>query len=95
MITSKQRAMLRSMANGIKPVVNIGKDGIDETVLSSIDKALEARELIKINVLENAPISSRDAIRYIADELKAEPVQVIGKKFVIYRRSTKKPGIEI
>jgi RNA-binding protein len=83
------------MSNGIKPVINIGKDGINTAVLESIDTALEARELIKINVLENAPITSRDAAIEIAGTLKAEPVQVIGKKFVLYRRSTKRPTIEL
>nr|WP_238988802.1 YhbY family RNA-binding protein [Calorimonas adulescens] len=94
-ITGKKRARLRAMANGIRPVVNIGKDGINETVLASIEDALEARELIKINVMENSPISIKDAIDLITEKLKAEPIQVIGKRFVIYRRSTRKPRIEV
>ncbi len=93
MITSKQRAMLRSMSNGIKPVANIGKDGVDENVLASIDAALEARELIKVNVLENAPGTCKETAREVAAALKAEPVQAIGNKFVLYRRSVNKPGI--
>ncbi len=95
MITSKQRARLRSMSNRIKPTVNIGKEGINESVISSINAALEARELIKVNVLDNSPAASKSAAREVAAAAKAEVVQVIGNKIVLYRRSSQKPVIEL
>ena len=93
MFTSKQRSVLRSLAQTIEPVGQIGKGGISETVKKTFSDALEARELIKISVLNNVD----DDINYIAsdlaDSINAEVVCVIGHKIVLYRRSNKK-GIE-
>ncbi|WDC83882.1 YhbY family RNA-binding protein [Caloramator sp. mosi_1] len=87
MITSKQRSYLRGLANNIDSIVQIGKEGIDERVLSQIDEALEAREIIKLNVLKNSLITAREACDIVCEALNAEPVQVIGNRFVIYRQS--------
>lgn len=95
MITSKQRSYLRGLANGIESIVQIGKEGIDERVLHQIDEALEAREIIKLNVLKNSLLTAREACDMVCEALKAEPVQVIGNKFVIYRPSKNKPKIEL
>ncbi|MCX7951365.1 MAG: ribosome assembly RNA-binding protein YhbY [Clostridiales bacterium] len=95
MITSKQRSYLRSLANNIEPIVQIGKEGIDERVLNQIDEALEARELIKLTVLKNSLLTAREACDEVCEKLSSEPVQVIGNRFVIYRKSKNKSKIEL
>lgn len=95
MITSKQRSYLRSLAHGIDPIFQVGKGGIEENFLKQVDDALEARELIKISVLNNSGLEAREASDIICEELKCEGVQAIGNKFVLYRRSLKKPKIEL
>ena len=87
MITSKQRAYLRSLANGVPSICQIGKDGITENLTKQLDQALAAREIVKTNVLENAPCSAREACTELSIILSAEPVQVIGKVFVLYRQA--------
>ena len=82
MLNGKQRAMLRRMANGIDTIFQIGKNGISEETLTQVSAALEARELIKLRVLETAPCGAREAA--------SEVVSVIGYRFVLYRRSEKK-----
>lgn len=94
-LTSKQRALLRSMANPLPVVLYIGKDGINDGTVKETYDALEARELIKGQVQQNAPLSAREACEQLCDKLGASPVQVIGSKFVLYRRNDKKPKIEI
>ena len=89
MISSKQRAELRAMSNGIETIIHIGKSGITDTLTKQADDALTARELIKGKVLENAPITSREACDALAKVCKAEPVQTIGTKFVLYRENKK------
>lgn len=86
-MTGKQRAYLRSLANTIDAKYQIGKDGIDEQTIRMLDLALEARELIKIKVLENSFLEVRDCCGEVCEALSAEPVQCIGRKFVIYRES--------
>lgn len=87
MITTKQRAFLRSLANGIDPIFQIGKNGIEENFLAQVDQALEKRELIKINVLESAGLSTREASQTLCTILHCEGVQAIGRKLVIYRQA--------
>ena len=93
MITSKQRAYLRSLANPIPTIMQIGKGGITENLLKTVSDALEARELIKLNVLENSGEDAYDLLQNLAAELDAEPVAVVGRKIVLYRASEKKPVI--
>lgn len=93
MLTSKQRAYLRSLANSIDTILYVGKGGMSPQILKQADDALEARELIKGKCLENSPLSSREAAEEIASEVKAEVVQVIGSKFVLYRQKEKDPVI--
>ena len=88
-MTTKERAELRSFANAISASYYIGKDGLTDTVLTGIREVLTARELIKVGVQENAPLTAREACEEVAELLGAEPVQVIGKKFVIYKRNKK------
>lgn len=93
MLTSKQRAYLRSLAVDIDTIVMVGKSGLGPELNKQADDALTARELIKGKVLETAPVSSREAADQIAEEVKADVVQVIGSKFVLYRRNEKEPKI--
>ena len=85
-LTSKQRAQLRGIANGIDTIVHIGKDGITDNVAKQANDALEARELIKCRVLENSMLTAREACEQLAKLTRSESVQVIGSKFVLYRR---------
>ncbi len=89
MITSKQRAYLRGLANGIDALYQIGKEGITENMLTQLDDALEARELIKITVLKNAFMEPRETLSQLAEALQAEPVSAVGLKIVLYRESRK------
>ncbi len=94
-MTSKQRAYLRSLATAIQPIFQIGKNEISSNMTDQIDNALEARELIKIKVLENSMYSAREAADIIADSTSADVVTVIGTKFVIYRESKKHKKIDL
>ncbi|MBR7164443.1 MAG: YhbY family RNA-binding protein [Clostridia bacterium] len=95
MITGKQRAALRKMANGIPAILQIGKGGICDNFLKQVDDALEARELVKISILETAMLDTKATCNYVAECLHAEPVQSIGSKFVVYRESRENKTIEI
>ena len=95
MITTKQRAYLRGLANVIEPTTQIGKFGIGETVLETVSKALEAHELIKLTVLETCPETPKEVMVSLCDALGCEAVQVIGRKVVIYRRSSKEENRRI
>ena len=89
-LTSKQRAALRSAANTMDPVYQIGKGEIDDTLKQGIADCIAARELIKVKVLENSEYSAREAAEELADRCHAEVVQVIGRKFSLYRESSRK-----
>lgn len=90
MFTSKQRSNLRGMAQTIQPVTQVGKGGISENLLTTLSEALEARELIKVSVLNNNDDDPKDIAVELAQGLNAEVVAVTGKKIVLYRRSSKK-----
>ena len=95
MLTSKQRAYLRSLANGIDTILMVGKGGMSEQIEKQALDALKARELIKGRVLETCELSPREAAEMIAEAVKADVVQVIGTKFVLYKRNEKEPKIEL
>ena len=95
MITSKQRAYLRSLANPIPTIMQIGKGGLTENLLKTVSDALEARELIKMRALENSGMTSREAAEELAEAVGADVVSVVGTRFVLYRRSEKNPKIEL
>ncbi len=92
-LTGKQRASLRSLCNPLPVVLFIGKDGVTDAVCKEAYDALEARELIKCAVLPNAPLSAREACQTLCERVHAQPVQVIGGKFSIFRRNEKNPCI--
>lgn len=90
MLTSKQRSKLKSLAANMDPVGQIGKEGIGENMLKSFSDCLEARELIKVHILENADGEPQQVGRELAARLGAECVIVIGRKAVLYRKSSRK-----
>lgn len=90
MLTSKQRSKLKSLAANLSPVGQVGKEGIGENMLASFSDCLEKRELIKINILENADGDPQELGRELAARLNAECVIVIGRKAVLYRKSSRK-----
>ena len=94
-MTGKERAALRRMANTIQPIFQIGKGGVGEAMLEQLGMALDARELIKITVLETADVTAREAFDILSQALGAEPVQCIGRKVTIYRRNEKEPKIQL
>lgn len=93
MLTSKQRAYLRSLANSIDTILMVGKGGLSEQIYKTADDALTARELIKGKVLETCELSVREVADTIAGEINADVVQVIGTKFVLYRKNEDEPVI--
>lgn len=94
-LTSKQRAQLRGLASTADTVVQIGKGGVTEAVVQSALDALRTKELIKCRVLESAMLTPREACDALCEACKAEPVQVIGTKFVIFKRNGKEAKIQL
>lgn len=85
-MNSRDRAYLRSLANTIEPIFQIGKAGINDNLIKQINDALDARELIKITVLETAPEDALDASLQLANNTNSIVVQVIGRKITLYRK---------
>ena len=90
MLTSKQRAELRSEANTLETTLMVGKGGITENVIAEAATQLEARELVKGRVLEAALLTAREACDALCEALHAEGIQCVGSKFVLYKKSEKK-----
>jgi len=95
MLTSKQRAQLRGLANPIDTILQVGKGGIGPTVITQADDALTARELIKGRVQRGSEHTAREAAELIAEQTGADVVQVIGTRFVLYRHNPEKNLIEL
>ncbi len=94
-MTSKDRAYLRSLANKVEPIFQVGKSGISDNLIKQVDDALEARELIKITVLENSPEDGLDIGNTLAEKTNSVLVQVMGKKITLYRKKKKDSKINI
>ncbi len=90
MITTKQRAYLRGLGNALDPVMQIGKEGIGENTLQSVNLLLEAREIAKFKVLKNCDEDVKELANDIAHKVGADVVQVIGNIFILYKKSTRK-----
>lgn len=95
MLTGKQRSYLKGLANGLKPVMQLGKEGITPAFIDQVAKTIKKRELIKINILENCQFDTVEAASIVADRTQSEFVQAIGRKFVIYKRNKKEPVINL
>jgi len=95
LLTGKQRSYLRSLANDIPAIFQVGKGGISDNVIKQFDEALEARELVKATALKNSELTAREACEELAAVLGAEIVQVIGNRFVLYRESRENKVIQL
>jgi len=93
MLTGKQRRFLRAMGTGIDPIIFIGKSGLVDALVQQLDEALEARELVKVRVIPNSPVSPEDVADQLAKQVGAELVQIIGRNLLFLRQSKKKPTI--
>lgn len=92
-MTSKQRAYLRGLANSLEAIFQIGKSGLSDNLMKQLDDALEARELIKITVLETAPESVKALADEIAEKTNSTLVQTVGSKITLYRPKKKNSKI--
>ena len=95
MLNSKQRAYLRGVASTYETIFQIGKGGISENLIQQVNDALHKRELIKLRVLDNSMLSSREAAEEIAAQTRSEVVQVIGSRFVLFKRNPQNPVIDL
>ena len=95
MLNSKQRAKLRSLANTMDTILQVGKGGVGETLIKQMDEALTARELVKARVLETSPAPAKEVANQLAQAVEADVVQVIGSKFVLYRPNPEEPVIDL
>lgn len=95
MLTSKQRAYLRGIAQSYETIFQVGKGGINENLVNQVDDALRKRELIKLRVLENSEYTAREAADELAELTKSDVVQVIGSRFVLFRRNAQSPVIDL
>lgn len=87
MLTGKQRSYLKKLAQTVQPAVIVGRAGVTDAVMQTIDEYLTANELLKVAIQEGAELEAKETANQIADELKADFVQAIGRRFVLYRRA--------
>ncbi len=95
MITGKQRSYLKGLGNNIDPIFQLGKAGLSENFIKQVDDALEARELIKIKILQNCALEPKEVASELAEKTGAEFVQSIGSKFILYRESKENKKIQL
>ncbi len=95
MLNSRQRAQLRAMANEMETILQVGKLGINENTIKQVIDALEARELIKLRILETCPLSVRETADTLADATNCDVVQVIGSRFILYKESKNNKTIKL
>lgn len=95
MLTGKERSYLKKLAHKMDPIFQIGKNGISDTFLTEVRDVLEARELIKLKVLDNSSLDAKVICHEVANRTNSEFVQSIGNKFVIYKESRDKKKIEL
>lgn len=94
-LTGKQRQFLRGLAHALSPIVQIGKEGITESLTQAVDQALTDHELIKVRVLETSPLERRECEEALANACKAHGVGTIGRIVMLYRRHPEKPKIKV
>lgn len=93
MLTSKQRAVLKGIAQTEDTILQVGKNGVIDTLVTQVSDALKAREIVKMKVQDNCMLSTAEAANELAEKTKSEVVQVIGNKFVLFKRNPQKPKI--
>ncbi|MCM1478949.1 MAG: YhbY family RNA-binding protein [Muribaculaceae bacterium] len=90
-MTSKQRALLKSIAQTEDTILQVGKNGVIDTLVTQVADALKAREIVKMKVQDSSPVSPAEAADELAEKTKSEVVQVIGNKFVLFKRNPQNP----
>lgn len=95
MLNSKQRAYLRGLASQYETIFQIGKGGISENLVQQVQDALKKRELIKLRVLDNSMLTAREVSVQLAELTKSDVVQVIGSRFVLFKRNPQEPVIDL
>ncbi|MBO0602454.1 ribosome assembly RNA-binding protein YhbY [Sporosarcina sp. E16_3] len=95
MLTNKQKSFLRGESNRLQPLVHIGKSGLTESVITQIEEALEAKEIIKVTILQNCDQDKNEIAAKLEEQVGIEVVQVIGKIIVLYKESVEKKRIEL
>jgi len=94
-LKGKQKSFLRSLGMTMEPIVQIGKDGVTPTLVTAAQEAIKKRELIKVRVLQNAPVEPKDAIMMLTERVDADLVQCIGRNGLLYKKNFAKPKIEL
>ncbi|KMQ49663.1 RNA binding protein [Chitinispirillum alkaliphilum] len=92
-LTPRQRQHLKGLGHSLKPVINVGKEGISENLLNGVSKALDDHELIKISILDTSGLERKEASKQISEAVGAQLVSVVGFKILLFRRNEKKPKI--
>lgn len=95
MLTGKQKRFLRSKAHHLNSIFQVGKGGVNENMVKQIAEALEARELIKVSILQNCEIDKEEITKQLCKEINAELVQMIGKTIVLYKESTENKKLQL
>lgn len=95
MLTGKQKRFLRAEAHHLDPIFQVGKGGVNENLIKQIEDALEARELLKVSVLQNCDLDKKEVAQILSTEAEAELVQIIGKTIVLYKESEENKRIEL
>lgn len=95
MLNSRQRAQLRAMANDFETILQIGKFGVNDNTVKQVLDALEARELIKLRILETCPTNVRETADDLALKTESDVVQVIGSRFILYKESKENKTIKL
>ena len=94
-MTSKQRAYLKSLASNLNPIFHVGKSSLTPEITEAIAESFNKNELIKVAVLKNCMDDPREIAQYVADRTHSEVVQVIGKRFILYKPFKENPKIEL
>ncbi|WP_088102549.1 ribosome assembly RNA-binding protein YhbY [Halalkalibacter urbisdiaboli] len=95
MLTGKQKRFLRAKAHHLNPIFQVGKGGVNENMIKQVSDALEARELMKITVLQNCEYDKQEVAKELAHGTRAELVQIIGNIIVLYKESREKKTLEL
>lgn len=95
MLTSKQRAFLKSEAHSMKPIIQIGKNGLNDQIKTSVRNALDARQLIKVTLLQNTDEDIHDVAEVLEDEIGCDTVLKIGRILILYKESARKENRKI
>lgn len=94
-LSGKAARYLRSLGHSLDPIVQIGKDGIKANVISAVNRALEDHELIKVKLLQEAPVDRHEAAEELSKQTESEMIQVLGRTVLLYKRHPKEPKIEL